>query len=75
MKQGTQSRCTGTTQKDGVRREVGEGFGTGGHMYMEFRKMVPMIIPEWQQRRQDVKNRLLDSSGRRQGWDDLREYH
>ena len=27
MKQGTQ------TQKDGMGREVGGGFGTGGHMY------------------------------------------
>ena len=34
MKQGTQSQCTGTTQRDGVGREVGEGFGTGGtHVY------------------------------------------
>ena len=27
MKQGTQSQCTGMTQRDGMRREVGEGFG------------------------------------------------
>ena len=33
MKQGSQSRYTGTTQRDGMEREVGEGFGTGGHMY------------------------------------------
>ena len=29
MKQGTQSRCTGTTQRGGMGREVGEGFGMG----------------------------------------------
>ena len=29
MKQGTQSRCTGTTQRDGVGREVRGGFGMG----------------------------------------------
>ena len=33
MKQGTQSRCSGTTQRDGAGREVGEGFRKGGHMY------------------------------------------
>ena len=27
MKQGTQSQCTGTTQRDGMGREVGGGFG------------------------------------------------
>ena len=36
---------------------------------MEFRKMVMM---QDSKRDTDVKNRLLDS-GRRQGWDDLRE--
>ena len=34
MKQGTQSQCTGTTQRDGVGREVGGGLGTEGHMYI-----------------------------------------
>ena len=29
MKQGTQSWRTGTTQRDGMGREVGGGFGTG----------------------------------------------
>ena len=29
MKQGTQSQCTGTTQRDGMGREVGRGFGMG----------------------------------------------
>ena len=29
MKQGTQSRCTGTTQRDGMGREVGGGFRMG----------------------------------------------
>jgi len=33
MKQGTQSRCTGTIQRDQMGREVGAGFRTGGHMY------------------------------------------
>ena len=32
MKQGTQSWCSGTTERDGVGREVGEGFRIGGHM-------------------------------------------
>ena len=32
MKQGTQSRCSGTTQRDGVGKEVGRGFRMGGHM-------------------------------------------
>ena len=36
MKQGTQSRCCGTTQRDGMGREVGGAIGTGlgGHMYI-----------------------------------------
>ena len=29
MRQGTQSQCTGTIQRDGMGREVGEGFGMG----------------------------------------------
>jgi len=29
MKQGTQSWCTGTTQRDGMGREVGAGLGWG----------------------------------------------
>jgi len=29
MKQGTQSRCTGTTLRDEMGREVGEGFRMG----------------------------------------------
>ena len=33
MKQGTQSRCTGTTQRNGMGRAVGVGIGTGGHTY------------------------------------------
>ena len=32
MKQGTQSRCSGTTQRDGVGREVGEGFRLRGSL-------------------------------------------
>ena len=33
MKQSTQSWCSGTTQGNGVRREMGEGFRMVGHMY------------------------------------------
>ena len=33
MKQGTQSQCTGTTQRDGMGMEVEGGFGMGEHMY------------------------------------------
>jgi len=33
MKQGTQSKFTGTTQRDGMERKVGVGFGMRGHMY------------------------------------------
>ena len=31
--QGTQSQCSGTTQRDGVGRDMGEGFRIGGHIY------------------------------------------
>ena len=30
MKQGTRSQCTGITQRDGVGKETGRGFGIGG---------------------------------------------
>ena len=33
MKQGTQSQCSGTTQRDRVRREVGAGSGWGTHVH------------------------------------------
>ena len=33
MKQGMQSSCTGTNQRDGMGKEVGGEFRTGGHMY------------------------------------------
>ena len=33
MKQGTQSWCSGTTQMDGVGKEVGGGLRMVGHMY------------------------------------------
>jgi len=33
MKQGIQSQCPGTTQRDGMGRAVEEGFGMGAHMY------------------------------------------
>ena len=34
MKQGTQSQCTGTTQRDGMGREVGGGFRKGPHVHL-----------------------------------------
>ena len=34
IKQGTQSQCSGTTQSDGVGREVGGGFRVRGHIYI-----------------------------------------
>ena len=35
MKQGTQSQCSGTTQRDGAGREVGGGFRMGEpHVYL-----------------------------------------
>ena len=44
MKQGTQGRCSGTTQKDMVGREVGGGSGCGGaHVYLW-----PIHIDRWQ---------------------------
>ena len=33
MKQGTQSWCSGTTQRDGVGKEVGGGSGWGTHVH------------------------------------------
>jgi len=33
MKQGTQSKCTGITQREGMGREVGGVLGWGEHMY------------------------------------------
>ena len=32
-KQSTQSWCSGTTQRDRMKMEVGGGFRMGGHMY------------------------------------------
>ena len=35
MHEGTQSRCSGTTQRDGVGRKVGGGFRMGeSHVYL-----------------------------------------
>ena len=36
MKQGTQSQCTGTTQRDGMGREAGweSGWGTRAHPWL-----------------------------------------
>ena len=33
MKQGSQSQCSGMTQRDGVGREVGGGSGWGTHVH------------------------------------------
>ena len=41
--------------------------------YMEFRKMVPLILHAEQQRRYRCKEETFVLSRRRQGWDDLRE--
>jgi len=44
MKQGTQSWCSGTTQRDRVEREVGGGFRIGGqnvHLWL-------MHVDVWQ---------------------------
>ena len=45
------------------------------HKYMEFRKIVWMILYGGQQRRHRHKQQTFGLSGRRQGWDDLREQH
>ena len=42
---------------------------------MEFRKMVTMTLYVRQQRRHRCKEQTFGLCGRRQGWDDLREYH
>ena len=42
-KQGTQSQCSGTTQRDKVGREVGGVFRMGGHMYMVMAKTIPIL--------------------------------
>ena len=42
---------------------------------MEFRKMVTMILYVRQQKRHRCKEQTFGLCGRRQGWDDLREYH
>ena len=45
------------------------------HIYMEFRKKLPMILHAGQQRRHRCKVQTFGLSRRRRGWDDLREYH
>ena len=45
------------------------------HIYVEFRKIVWMILYRGQQRRHRYKQQTFGLSGRRQGWDDLREQH
>ena len=42
---------------------------------MEFMKIVPMILHAGQQRRHRCKEQTFGLSGRRRGWDDLREQH
>ena len=42
---------------------------------MKFRKMAPMIVHAGQQRRHRCKEQTVGLSGRRQGWDVLREQH
>ena len=42
---------------------------------MEFGKTVPMILPAGPQRRHRWKEQTFELSGRRRGWDDLREQH
>ena len=44
-------------------------------MYMKFRKMELTILNAGQQRRPRYKEQTFGLSGRRQGWDDLREQH
>ena len=43
------------------------------HIYMEFRKIVAMILHAGQPRRQRCKEQTFGLSGRRQACDDLRE--
>ena len=42
---------------------------------MEFRKMVTMTLYARQQKRHRCKEQTFGLFGRRQGWNDLREYH
>ena len=42
---------------------------------MKSRKMVPMILYAGQQRRHRLKEQTFGLSGKRRGWDDLREKH
>ena len=50
MKQGTQSQCPGTTQRDGVGRDVGRGFRMGGHVHLWL-----IYVDEWQKPPQYAK--------------------
>ena len=45
------------------------------HVYMEFRKTILMIIHAGHRRRHRCKEETFGFSGRRRGWDDLREQH
>ena len=42
---------------------------------MEFRKIVTRTLYMRQQKRQRYKEQTFGLCGKRQGWDDLREYH
>ena len=44
MKQGTQSQCSGTAQRDRVGREVGRMFRMGVHMSIVIAKNPPNIV-------------------------------
>ena len=43
--------------------------------HMEFRNMVMMTLYARRQKRHRCKEQTYGLSGRRQGWDDLREWH
>ena len=43
--------------------------------YVEFRKMVTMILQAGEQKRHRCKEQNFGLCGRRRGWDDLKEQH
>ena len=44
MKQGTQSQCSGKTERGRVMREVGWGFRIGGHIYATAAKSIQSCL-------------------------------
>ena len=67
MKQGTQSHCSGTTQRDGVGREVEEGFKMGGYVHPSM-----IHIDVWQKPPQYCKEIIqLKSINLKKYWSDL----